>query len=104
MIQISLKSKYFKNKHKFIITLEIKNITYYVAERKKLGLSTIIILLLFMKQESHNMTYYVNELLDCDESTTLVDKFMINDTEVALKAVKNGKATGADGIHKKHRP
>jgi len=41
---------------------------------------------------------FANVLLDCEESTTLADEFMINDIEVVLKTVKNGKAAEADGI------
>jgi len=44
---------------------------------------------------------YANELSTCNESTAFVNYFSKNDIEYTLKAVRNGKRAGADGIYLK---
>jgi len=40
----------------------------------------------------------VDELGQCENNIVLMIKFTIKDVEQALEIVKNGKASGADGI------
>lgn len=50
------------------------------------------------QEKSHAKTSYARELKHCEFTTRLMDEFTDLETEMELKAIKNGKAASVDGV------